>query len=235
MNATSPGILHDLAASARDITGADTVEAAAAQSVQFVAASIEGCAAAGLTLAQRDRFEMLAASDALARRGDQLQFDLREGPSLDAVVETPTVYAPDLENDTRWPEWAPRVVSALGIRSIVSYRLFTSDETIGALNLYGKTADAFDDEARELGYLAATQIAVVLAATRREQNFRSALTTRVTIGQAQGILMERFGLDGQQSFNVLRRVSMNSNVPLRSVAEELVRTRRVPGVPVTEG
>ncbi|MGH1563738.1 GAF and ANTAR domain-containing protein [Mumia sp. DW29H23] len=227
-------LLRDMAVAARSISAADTLEAAAEQSVQFVAAHIDGCAAAGISIARSAAIETFAASDALARSGDQLQADLDEGPALDAVVETPTVYAPDLASDPRWPQWAPRAVADLGILSMVSYRLFASDETIGALNLYGKVPDAFDDDSRELGYVAATQIAVVLTTQRKEQNLRSALVTRSAIGQATGILMERFDLEAHQAFNVLRRSSMTRNIPLRDVAEELVTTRRMPGIKAPE-
>ncbi|MBW9204562.1 GAF and ANTAR domain-containing protein [Mumia sp. zg.B53] len=219
-----------MATAARDISAAETVDAAAAQSVQFVASYIDGCVAAGITIAYLHTFDTLAASDSLARRGDELQAELGQGPSLDAVVDVPTIYSPDLATDPRWPLWGPRAVEELGIRSMVSYRLFTSAETIGSLTLYGKTLDPFDVEARELGYVAATQIAVVLATTRKEQNFRSALAGRVAIGQAQGILMERFGLEGYQAFNVLRRSAMSRDVPLREVAEELIETRQMPRV-----
>lgn len=225
---TPSGALGDLAMAARDIDAAETVDSVAQQSVEFVATYIGGCAAASITFAGRESFESLAESDSLALRADQLQAELGEGPSLDAVVETPTVYAADLAHDPRWPLWAGSVVHDLGVRSIVSYRLFTSDETIGALNLYGKDVDAFDDEARELGYLAATQIAVVISSTRKEQSFRSALATRVAIGQAQGMLMERFGLSADQAFNVLRRASTSHDVPLREIADELIRTRELP-------
>jgi AmiR/NasT family two-component response regulator len=52
---------------------------------------------------------------------------------------------------------------------------------------------------------------------------------RTVIGQAQGILMERFNVDGQQAFSVLRRVSQQHNVKVLRVADELVRTRETPG------
>jgi hypothetical protein len=35
-------------------------------------------------------------------------------------------------------------VKEIGVNSIVSYRLFTTKDTLGAMNLYSRTVDAFD-------------------------------------------------------------------------------------------
>src|SRR5215207_4923961 len=82
---------------------------------------------------------------------------------------------------------------------------------------------------RRPGTYLAAQIAVAVAETQQVDGLRIAALNRAIIGQAQGILMERFTIDPEQAFNVLRRVSQDNNIKLIGVADELVRTRRTPG------
>jgi AmiR/NasT family two-component response regulator len=71
---------------------------------------------------------------------------------------------------------------------------------------------------------------VAISNVRQQESLKSAIASRTIIGQAEGILMERFGLDGAAAFNTLRRVSQDRNVKLRDVAFELVSTRRLEGL-----
>ena len=52
-----------------------------------------------------------------------------------------------------------------------------------------------------------------------------AVDARKLVGQAMGILMERFDLDGDRAFEVLKRYSQDNNLTLRDVANHLVHTR----------
>jgi AmiR/NasT family two-component response regulator len=70
---------------------------------------------------------------------------------------------------------------------------------------------------------------VAVAETQQVDGLRIAALNRAIIGQAQGILMERYTIDPEQAFNVLRRVSQDNNIKLIRVADELVRIRRTPG------
>ncbi|HET7329086.1 MAG TPA: ANTAR domain-containing protein [Nocardioidaceae bacterium] len=56
------------------------------------------------------------------------------------------------------------------------------------------------------------------------EQLKTAVASRALIGQAQGVLMERFGLTREQAFAVLRRCSQDTNTKLRTIAEELVGT-----------
>jgi hypothetical protein len=134
----------------------------------------------------------------------------------------------DLAVDERWPRWGPLVAAELGAMSIVSYRLFTTEDTLGALNLYGRKADAFDAGDVYDGYALAAHVAVALAASQNVEHLETAINNRTVIGRAEGILMERFDLTATQAFAVLRRVSQHRNVRLHLVANELVRTRQTP-------
>jgi len=108
-------------------------------------------------------------------------------------------------------------------------RLFTSTELVGGLNLYSKEIDAFDEDDAYTGTYLAAHIAVAVAATQQSDGIRIGALNRTIIGQAQGILMERYKIDAEEAFNVMRRVSQDNNIKLIRVADELVRTRRTPG------
>ena len=75
----------------------------------------------------------------------------------------------------------------------------------------------------------AAHAAVALASAQTEEQLRSAIASRTLLGQAQGILMERYRLTPEKSFEVLRRVSQDSNVKVRDVAQRLVETGETPG------
>ena len=62
-------------------------------------------------------------------------------------------------------------------------------------------------------------------AARRDEQFKRALASRDIIGQAKGMIMERYGVDAVQAFELLRKLSQNSNVPLIQVATDLVVKR----------
>jgi AmiR/NasT family two-component response regulator len=121
------------------------------------------------------------------------------------------------------------MAAELNVRSMLCLRLFTSTELVGALNLYSKEIDAFDEDDAYTGTYLAAQIAVAIAEERQTESLRISALNRTIIGQAQGILMERYNIDPEKAFNVLRRVSQDNNIKLIRVADELVRTRRTPG------
>ena len=112
--------------------------------------------------------------------------------------------------------------------SIVSYRLFTTKDTLGALNLYSRKTNAFDTDDIYNGQALAAHVAVALSASQHVEQLELAISTRTVIGRAEGILMERFDLSADKAFAVLRRVSQRRNVKLNQVAAELVRTRETP-------
>ena len=164
--------------------------------------------------------ETVAPTDELLSEVDAKQYELQEGPCYEAAVDTATVIASDLATDERFPRYREVAVAA-GIRAQVGVRLFDAEDAQGALNLYSDRVGAFDD----LGSLADLfrhQSAVAVAYAHEVQNLRDAVRTRQLIGQAVGIVMERYGLDDSRAFAFLARLSQNRNVKLRVVAQELV-------------
>ena len=117
----------------------------------------------------------------------------------------------------------------LEIRSSLSFRLFTrEDHSWGALNVYSRHPHAFTDEDVVHGQTIAAMAAVVLAKSVNDEQLVRALETRTHIGQATGILMERYDLDAERAFEVLRRISSQTNIKLRDLAVQVVTTRRLP-------
>jgi GAF domain-containing protein len=175
----------------------------------------------------RSRVQPRASTGELPRELDALQERLQQGPCMDAVWEHEVVRVDDLRSDDRWPEFA-RQASARGIGSMMCFQLFVVGDQLGALNLYAAAPGAFDEESAEIGQMFAAHAAVAVAGAAHEEHLRAAVGNRDLIGQAKGILMERYKLSADQAFGVLARVSQEANVKLADVARELTDTGAVP-------
>ena len=175
----------------------------------------------------RQKVESRAATSDLPKNIDALQERVRQGPCLDAVWEQNIVRVDDVGADQRWPQFASEA-HALGVGSMMCFQLFVQGDQLGAMNLYAATAGAFDDESEEVGLMLASHAAIALAGAEHEQHLRLGMSTRDTIGQAKGILMERHRLTADQAFGVLARVSQELNRKLADVAREVTDTGAVP-------
>ena len=225
---TSVSFAQQLADAARSMQGWTSTQETLDKVVPIATEIIHGCDLVGISIVHPDGIDTPAGSDERLNRIDELQFRLREGPCFDALRTHETILSRDLATDERWPTWGPIVVKEIGVVSIVSYRLFTTEDSLGALNLYAREPDAFDDDDITNGQALAAHVAVALAASQDAEHMEIAIANRTVIGQAEGILMERFDLAPEQAFAVLRRVSQGRNVKLNRVAKELVRTRETP-------
>jgi GAF domain-containing protein len=193
-----------------------------------VACEAIGCDSAGIFLLHgQQRVESAAVTDPTVEQADRLQLECREGPCLEAMADHETVVIHDTATDPRWNEWSSQVAD-IGYRSVLSIRLFTNQYTIGSLNLYARRPAAFGPDEAAVGQIFGGHASVALAAARNEDTLRQAIDARHVIGQAQGILMERFDLTADQAFSVLRRYSQDKNLKLRAVAEEMIASRQLP-------
>ena len=161
---------------------------------------------------------------------DALQEETQQGPCLDSAYEQLTVRVDNMASETRWPEFARRASQA-GAASMLSLQLYVEGDNLGALNLYSRTPHAFDDESEQVGLLFASHAAVAFAGVRKEAQLAQAVVSRDLIGQAKGILMERYKISPERAFLLLTRVSQDSNRKLHDIATELVRHGTVPGIP----
>ena len=122
----------------------------------------------------------------------------------------------------------PDEAAALGLHSALSVRLWTASHTLGTMTLYAERPRAFDADSVAIAEILGRHASVALASARHEESLTQAIDARKLVGQAQGILMERFDLDDRQAFDVLRRYSQTTNTKLNEVARMLVDTRRLP-------
>ena len=226
--ATPSSFAEQLAEAARSMQGRSSTQSTLEEVVRVASEIIHGCDLVGISVVRSGGIETQAGSDKTLNRIDELQFVLKEGPCFDALHRHEIVHSPDLAKDKRWPRWGPLVAKEVGVVSIVSYRLYTTRDTLGAMNLYSLEPDAFDADDITNGQALAAHVGVALAASQNAANLQTAISSRTVIGRAEGILMERFGMPPDQAFAVLRRVSQRRNVKLNRVAEELVRTRETP-------
>jgi GAF domain-containing protein len=213
---------------AEALQAAPTPAATAQEIVEFVREQLDANHA-GLTLIRaRRRLETVAATDELVEHADRLQYELDEGPCRDSSWHRETLLSSDLATDRRWPEWATKVCG-LGVASVLAVELTTvEDRRIGSINVYWTHRRDFSADDVAFANIFARHAALALSMSMNEAGLNTALDTRKLIGQAQGILMERYHLDEARAFEVLRRYSQDHNVKLRRVAEHLIATRRLP-------
>jgi len=183
---------------------------------------------ASITLRRRhQRPETVGSTSPVADRCDAWQYELDEGPCLDAVSEDEAYLIHDVAHDERWPHWGPRAAAA-GAGSILSVRLANDKETLGALNLYASEPHAFDPDSVDLALVFASHAATAINHANLVSGLQTALQSRHLIGVAQGILMSQYDMGLETAFEVLRRYSSHANVKLRDVARVVVERRALP-------
>jgi GAF domain-containing protein len=199
----------------------------------YAARAIPGADGAGVTLLRLERadniVEALAASDQFVNDIDEIQYGvLNEGPCITAALERRTVRSGSLGGEQRWPRFGPRV-SRLGVHSVLSLPLLLPDTVVGAINVYARGKDVFDEHAVELGELFAGPAAVAVhnaqllaQALLLTQQLQTALATRPVIDQAVGLMRGRSGLSAEDAFTRLREISQSENVKLAFVAQRIV-------------
>jgi GAF domain-containing protein len=149
------------------------------------------------------------------------------GPLVQCLQERTTVAIPDTVREVRWPDWGKKVLD-LGVRSVLDVPLWTGSDAVGAMGLYSVEPAAFGRDEEAVAHLLAQHATVALANARREEHLLVAVDARKLVGQAMGILMERYDLDADRAFQVLRRYSQDTNTKLHEVARQLIDSRRLP-------
>jgi transcriptional regulator with GAF, ATPase, and Fis domain len=191
---------------------------------------VPACDHCGISMRRRrHRVESVAATSTLAEKCDALQYEFEEGPCLEAVWHGEFYLTEDTSKETRWPRWAPRVAEQ-GIGSVLSIRLSTQTETLGALNLYAEEKDAYGTDDIDLAVIYALHAANAMNSAVLLHGLQTAVQSRHMIGVAQGILMQNYGISMEQSFELLRRYSSYKNIKLREVAEHVVQAGDLPEV-----
>lgn len=186
---------------------------------------IPGVDAAGILLIGKGgTFESLAQITELPHQLDELQMQFDEGPCVQAALDETIVRTDDFRDESRWPKYSPACVE-IGVLSGLSFKLYTAERTAGALNLFGFTPNPWNAESETIGTVLAAHAAAAILANRQGHQLESALSTRDKIGQAKGIIMERYKVDDVQAFEMMRRLSQDSNTRLVDIAQQVIDTR----------
>lgn len=187
------------------------------------------CSHAGFTVNERGRLSTRAGSDDVVRRANQLQQQLSEGPCFDVDRDQDTLVSPHLAQEPRWPLWAFHVRDELGVDSMISVLVYAGEQSFGAISLYADRGVRFDADDVAIAQNLAVQVAVHMTSSREIDQLGRALHSRTIIGQATGLVMGRFGIDADQAFDYLRRLSSHTNRKVLEICCEIVRTGSVPG------
>ncbi|MEO9081135.1 GAF and ANTAR domain-containing protein [Lapillicoccus sp.] len=236
--------LHDVQADADDlrsslvdlaalVTGARGLPELLQLVAVYAAKAIPGADGAGVTLLRIERpdnrVEALAASDPFVAEIDEIQYvTVNEGPCITAALERRTVRSGSLGGEKMWPRFGPRV-GRLGIHSALSLPLLLPGQVVGAINVYARGKDVFDDHAQELGELFAAPAAVAVhnahtlsQAIALTSQLQTALATRPVIDEAVGLLRSRTGVTSQEARERLREMSQREHVKMIDIAQHLV-------------
>ncbi len=191
-----------------------------------------GADVAGVTLLRDGRPTTAVFTDRTSPDIDAAQYETGSGPCLDAFRHQRVFRIDSTADDDVWPEFS-HAAAEHGMRSTISLPLGVRGNGIGALNLYSREPAAFCDDAEHVGMLFAAQASVALANAqlydstyRMTQQLQEALISRAVIDQAKGMLMQEYGIGGEEAFERLRKQSQQQNTKLRELAQEMVN--RVP-------
>ena len=176
---------------------------------------------------RRGRLETVAATSLEVAAVESWQHTAGEGPGSDDTSAPHTWLVQDLRADGRWPGWAEQAVAA-GIGAVLGVRLTTGSGLLGTLSLYAARTSAFDADSVRRAELFASHAATAADTARLVTGLRAAVESRHLIGLAQGVIMQRYDMGVEASFDVLRRYSSHANVKLREVAQRVVELRLLP-------
>lgn len=220
------GLAETFADVARALLDEDDVDTTLQRICQLAVETVDGCQTAGISIATSKKVTNRSRTDELPRILDEIQSETQEGPCVDAIKEHEVFLTGSLANEKRWPNFARRAHDETGIESVLSLRLFDREDTMGALNLYSATVDAFDDQDVAVGSVFAAHAAVALSNAKQQADLEKKADSRNVIGMAKGIVMARQQVSEDEAFDILRRASQRLNVKLRDLAEQVAHPPR---------
>jgi GAF domain-containing protein len=189
-----------------------------------------GVSAAGVMLASpKGGLGLVASSSEAMRLLELFELQAQEGPCLDAFRTGQPVEHENLAAGSgRWPSFSAAALQA-GFASALALPLRLRGVTLGALNLLSTTRAPIDEAdvivARAFADLAALSILqhrATAEAHRLNEQLAAALSSRVVIEQAKGVISERAGVELAEAFSRLRNYARNHNLRLTDVAEAAI-------------
>ena len=186
-----------------------------------------------LLIDQRGHLQVVAASSEAARLVELLQLQSEEGPCLECVSAGAPVTVPDLSTQQeRWPTFAPAAMS-VGFSAVHALPLRLREDTIGGLNLFtsgaARSLDADDlriaQALADVATIGILQQRSISRASLLAEQLQTALSSRIVVEQAKGVLSERGDLDMQGAFDRLRGYARAHNQRLSDVAARVVHEK----------
>jgi GAF domain-containing protein len=210
----------------------DDVNAILSRFVTRLAKTVPGVAEATITVRTSQGVDTIAAVEL----DSVSEPSMGPNPIAEALQHREPRRVEDTASDQRWPGFSANLASR-GYRSVLSLPIPTRRPTAAVLTLFSRTSHQFDDTAYDLVLLLTLHAGAVFDNAQLYHDSRSlvdqlntALDTRQTIGQAQGLLMSHFHTDATTSFHLLRSASQNTNSKLRQVAMTLVTAQQDGGL-----
>lgn len=200
------------------------------QILQNAVRAVPGADHAGITLCRDGEILSWGACHPGVEELDLVQDEQGEGPCVAALRarRTATFVVDDVEDETvRWPRYAA-AAARLGVRSVLAFVMAPPGATPGAVTLYSGGPGAFTRLSQTIASAFAIQAGVALYGCAQIGRLIDALETREVVGQATGILMERFGLDDRQAFAMLSSSAQDTEQPLRDIATWLTTQGKHP-------
>lgn len=193
-------------------------------------------ASAGLLLADgRGVLHLIAASSERTRHLEIFQLQREEGPCLDAFRGGSPVIVPDLSEATqRWPQFC-RAAEEVGFSSVHAVPMRLHDTVLGALGLFGDSVGRLDEDdialAQALAHVASVAIVNEKSAadtTTVNAQLQHALSSRIVLEQAKGVMAQVGQLSMEDAFAILRQYARDHALKLSDVAARVVN-RELPG------
>jgi GAF domain-containing protein len=198
--------------------------------VSAAVAMISPAEYAGLAIFSRGELMPKASTGGAPLLLDRLQQQLGDGPCINAARHQSVFRIEDTRQDQHWPAFSAEA-ARLNVLSMLCVPLWVDERCLGALSLYGGHAAAFTGMHERVAVLLATFAALALAEAQHTEQMHDALGNRDAIGQAKGILMERYKIDADTAFGVLARTSQDQNIKLAAVAGQVAESGQLPGPP----
>jgi transcriptional regulator with GAF, ATPase, and Fis domain len=228
----SEALRASIDALSRFFIGANTLEHTLQRVVELAHEAVPQADMIGITmLDEHGKPATTVFTDGEAPEIDRAQYDSGSGPCLDAFRNNEMNRIRSMDIAPRWPAFVAACIDH-GIASTLSMPLVARDQSIGALNLYSRTPDAFDLEAERVSGSFAEHAAVPLANAhaywitfRLSKNLNDAMASRAVIEQAKGIIMAQENVDAEEAFETLTKLSQRINRKVRDLAQGIVDNR----------
>lgn len=225
---TENELLEQLSTVAHRLSEAESVDELLQLIVDLGEDYLDGCDGVSLMLIDKQRkISTPAYSSPVAHASDLAQYEANEGPCLDALRDHAVYMIDDLETEPRWPTYRALALK-LGVRSMLSYRLYAKGRTFGALDFYAQQPHVYSPFSKAIGQVFAAYAAVALKGAITEAGMEKSIESRDIIGQAKGIIMERFDVSAADAFQKLTAISRAEHILVRDLAAQIVATGQIP-------